>query len=197
MYSFSTKMSFYVINSYNRNHTWIKHYYCSFTILKASKYELYLNVPKNCWWCWLWAITVCSTDVPVCWPLPVKPSATPSTFCIGLYLKILDGKKTQINQITPCFFHTTQNSLGIWFYSVSFNDSWYLKCFFFLYSIIELKWRNFLNCEKKKGERLGRRPIFENSEIYLGMKESGSISLDTSSKNVHDYSFNTWYEHNF
>lgn len=42
---------------------------------------------------------------------------------------------------------------------------------FFLDSITELIWRNFLNCEKKKGERLGRRPIFEYSEIYLRMKE--------------------------
>lgn len=73
----------------------------------------------------------------------------------------------KINQIIPCFFvlHKTPEAFNFILSSLMFHDSWI--GFFFLDSLIKRKWRKFLNCEKKNREGLGRRPIFENSEIYL------------------------------
>lgn len=69
--------------------------------------------------------------------------------------------------------------------------------FFFFDSFIKLGWRNFFSCEKKKrGWDVGRGFIFENLVIYLRMKEFWGIFLDSSGKDVYDYSFNIWFEYN-
>lgn len=102
----------------------------------------------------------------------------------------------KINQIIPCFFalHKTPKAFHFILSSLMSHDSCRI-IFPLQYHHVEIKTFSQL-WKKKEGRGLWKGPIFENSEICLRIKELWDISLD-SSDNVHYYSLNIWFEHNF
>lgn len=70
-----------------------------------------LYPPRNCWWCWLWAMKLCSAALGVCWPLLEKLSpVTPSTFCTGLNLETGHGDDTSQVTLEVCTSELTHKT---------------------------------------------------------------------------------------